>query len=284
MRSATFQAILRWANMLSCRLKVGTHVLWFHFSNSISRERLYVFPMLIWWSECIIWRTKSIGKCYAQQNMKGWRLLLCADSATSPGFRRTELYFLGTCYPGYRWRIKFPVPLPTLLQSQSYLVPCILGRTFIIPKLRNIYCEIFLSARTSSSLFILLGIAIAFSFRIGAFGNTFLMLFQLKWFFIVYDQLIQAAFFVVTPQDWCLIRWILLLSGFRSVLVNATYKTSQTKNSICVQGLGSKRPIDLFDRFQRELRLHKKKVLPQLWLRSLIFERIASYVTNTQKI
>ena len=41
-------------------------------------------------------------------------------------------------------------------------------------------------------------------------------------------------------------------------------QTSHTKNPTCVQGLGSERPSDLYDRFQRELLLHKKKVLPQL--------------------
>ena len=61
------------------------------------------------------------------------------------GFRSTGLYFLGTCYPGYRWRVEFPVPLLTLLQLQSYLVPCISARIFIIPKLQNIHCRQFTS-------------------------------------------------------------------------------------------------------------------------------------------
>ena len=58
------------------------------------------------------------------------------------------------------------------------------------------------------------------------------------------------------------------------------WQTSHTKNPTCVQGLGSERPSDLYDRFQRELLLHKKKVLSQRWLRSLRFERITSHVTN----
>ena len=33
----------------------------------------------------------------------------------------------------------FPVPLPTLLQLQSYLVPFISARIFIIPRLQNIH-------------------------------------------------------------------------------------------------------------------------------------------------
>ena len=35
--------------------------------------------------------------------------------------------------------VEFPVPLLTLLQHQSYLVPFISARIFIIPKLQNIY-------------------------------------------------------------------------------------------------------------------------------------------------
>ena len=35
--------------------------------------------------------------------------------------------------------MEFPVPLLTLLQLQSYLVPCISARIFIIPRLQNIY-------------------------------------------------------------------------------------------------------------------------------------------------
>ena len=40
-------------------------------------------------------------------------------------------------------------------------------------------------------------------------------------------------------------------------------QTPHTKNLTCVQGLGSERPSDLYDRFQRELLLHQKKVLSQ---------------------
>ena len=35
--------------------------------------------------------------------------------------------------------VEFPVPLLTLLQLQSYLVPCISARIFIIPRLQNIH-------------------------------------------------------------------------------------------------------------------------------------------------
>ena len=64
-------------------------------------------------------------------------------SAPSLRLRSTGLYFLGTCYPVYRWRIEFSLPLPTLLQLQSCLVPCISARIFIIPKLQNIRCKQF---------------------------------------------------------------------------------------------------------------------------------------------
>ena len=59
-------------------------------------------------------------------------------SAPSLPLLSTGLYFLGTCYPVYRWRVEFSVPLLTLLQLQSYPVPCISARIFIIPKLQNI--------------------------------------------------------------------------------------------------------------------------------------------------
>ena len=61
----------------------------------------------------------------------------------SLGLRSTRLYFLGSCYPGYWWREVFLVPSLTLLQLQSYLVPCISVRIFFIPKLQNIYYEPF---------------------------------------------------------------------------------------------------------------------------------------------
>jgi hypothetical protein len=61
------------------------------------------------------------------------------------GLRSTRLYFLGTCWPGYRWRIEFPVPLLTLSQLESYLVLCISARIFIIPKLQNIHWIEFIS-------------------------------------------------------------------------------------------------------------------------------------------
>ena len=65
---------------------------------------------------------------------------------SSPSLGRiTRLYFPGTCYAGYWWRIEFSVPLLTLLQLQSCLVPCISARIFIIPKLRSIRCKRFLS-------------------------------------------------------------------------------------------------------------------------------------------
>ena len=39
--------------------------------------------------------------------------------------------------------MEFPVLLLTLLQLQSYLVPCISARIFIIPRLQNIHCRKF---------------------------------------------------------------------------------------------------------------------------------------------
>ena len=37
-------------------------------------------------------------------------------------------------------------------------------------------------------------------------------------------------------------------------------QTPQTKNPICVQGLGSERPSDLYDRFQGELQVLKLRL------------------------
>ena len=52
---------------------------------------------------------------------------------------RSTGYFLGTCCFGYRRRVEYPVPLLTLLRVQTYLVPFVSARVFIIPKLQNIY-------------------------------------------------------------------------------------------------------------------------------------------------
>ena len=73
--------------------------------------------------------------------------------------------------------------------------------------------------------------------RTGALGNTFPMLFPRKESFIYSDQLVQHTLCVIAPENWYLIRWRLLLSGFRSVLVDATDKLPQTNNPIC--GLGT---------------------------------------------
>ena len=131
--------------------------------------------------------------------MMGCDILLWApvDSATiksahSLCLRSTAwgLYFLGTCYPVSRWRIEFSVPLLTLLQLQSYLVPCISARTFIIPKLPNIRCKQFPSELSSLctehlpnyySLILLNPASICHALHpTGALGNTFPVLFQLK--------------------------------------------------------------------------------------------------------
>ena len=63
----------------------------------------------------------------------------------SLGLRSTGLYFLGNCYSGCWWRVEFRVPLLTLLQLQSCLVPCISVRIFIIPKLQNFCWRTFIS-------------------------------------------------------------------------------------------------------------------------------------------
>jgi hypothetical protein len=51
--------------------------------------------------------------------------------------------------------MEFPVPLLTLLQLQSYLVPCISARIFIILKLQNIHWRQFFNTITLSELFFL---------------------------------------------------------------------------------------------------------------------------------
>ena len=93
--------------------------------------------------------------------------------------------------------MEFPIPLLTLLQLQSYLVPFISARIFIILKLQNIHWRQFFYAITlselkdffSSSNVFLIAILlvpppfifiIAISVRTGPLGSTFPMLFQLK--------------------------------------------------------------------------------------------------------
>ena len=61
---------------------------------------------------------------------------------------------------------------------------------------------------------------ITFSFRTGVSGNTFLVLFQLKWFYIYSDQFVRNVLHMIPPENWCVIHWKLLLSGFRSVSVH----------------------------------------------------------------
>ena len=73
--------------------------------------------------------------------------------APTLGLRRTGLYFLGTCCPGYRWMVEFLVLLLTLLQHQSCLVSCISARVFIIPKLQNIHWRQFFYKFTLGKLF-----------------------------------------------------------------------------------------------------------------------------------
>ena len=51
--------------------------------------------------------------------------------------------------------MEFPVPLPTLLQLQSYLVSFISARMFIILKLQNIHWRQFFDTITLSELFFL---------------------------------------------------------------------------------------------------------------------------------
>ena len=60
------------------------------------------------------------------------------------------------------------------------------------------------------------------------------------------------------------------------VSVGECYRqTFQINNPICVQGFGSERPSDLYDRFQGEL-LELKEALPHRRLRRLQPERITS--------
>ena len=98
--------------------------------------------------------------------------------------------------------------------------------------------EYFLWALSISTLnlFLIVILLDAATIWSGAFGNTFPVLFQLKWFLINFEQLLQTAFYMITCalQNWYLIRWRLLLSGFRSVFSECNHQTPQTKNPICV--------------------------------------------------
>ena len=172
--------------------------------------------------------------------MIGWNILLCArvesttfKSAPSLRLRSTGLYFLGSCYPMYRWTIEFSLPLPTLLQLQSCLVLCISPLIIIIPKLPNTRCKQSLSELpslcTENFLIVILLNPASLCHGLhptGALGNTFLMLFQLKWFLIYFDQFVQNALYVITPKHWCLVFWRWLLSGFRWVVSEYNRKIS----------------------------------------------------------
>ena len=57
--------------------------------------------------------------------------------------------------------------------------------------------------------------------------------------------------------------------------------TNQTKILICVQGLGSERPNDLYDLFQDDLR--RFKATSTFTLKFWYFECITSYATNVNQ-
>ena len=115
---------------------------------------------------------------------------------------------------------------------------------------------------------------LALSNEIGALGNTFPELFQLKWFFIYFDQFVRNALYLITLQDWWLIRWRVLSSGFRSVfLVNAagSRQTPQTKNNaiLCIRDLipSDRATCTIVSRVNF---FSTKKALPRLWLSEVL--------------
>ena len=171
--------------------------------------------------------------------MKGWHILLWARVefttfkllvVPSLGLHSTGSCFLRTCWFGYRRGVGFRLPLLTLLQLQSYLVPCISVPIFFILKLQNIFCKLFLWSLPLNVLLIVI-LLDTLSLRCGAFGNTFPVLFQLKRFFVTFEKILQNTIYHMpgTLQNWDLICWRLLSSGFRSVLVNTTDKPLRLK-------------------------------------------------------
>ena len=68
----------------------------------------------------------------------------------------------------------------------------------------------------------------------GLLGSTFPVLFQLNWFFIYSDQFLRMSSYVpvIFPKNWGLIRWKLLLSGFKSVFVNVATDSSDWKSNL----------------------------------------------------
>ena len=177
--------------------------------------------------------------------MKGWRILLWTrvesttfKMETSLGIRSTRLYSLGSCWPRCWWRVEFPVPLLTLLQLQSYLVPCISVRIFIIPKLRNICCEL------SSLRLCIEHLPHCYSAR-DSYHDSRLIPDCSHWEHLSRALPTETIIYRLrtTPSDRLfegyseelrLVHWRLLLSGLRSVLVNTTSEIPQTKNPICV--------------------------------------------------
>ena len=133
---------------------------------------------------------------------------------------------------------------------------------------------LFFPQQTSSNCYPLdAGPPSSFSFRTGALVNTFPLLFQLDWFFIYSENFVQNALYVGTLRDRCLIFWRLLLSGFRSVLVNTSDKASKLKIRFVSRDLV---PIDraACTIASRVNFFNSKKKTPSRWLRSLKFESI----------
>ena len=117
------------------------------------------------------------------------------------------------------------------LSGPLYISPDIYHAQITEYSLQTIHqWALFSPLQSSSELLIVLDppplvLTLAFSIRTGSLLNTFTVLVQLKWFFICSDQFVQNVLYVNTPQSSWLIRWRLLLGGFRSVIVTCNRQT-----------------------------------------------------------
>ena len=138
--------------------------------------------------------------------------------------------------------MEFSVPLQTLLQLQSYLVPCISARIFIIPRLQNIHWRIFYISElfslhielpncysVSSDRFISAGPELAFREHISLALPTDMIFYLLR--SIPSESLLC---FPGDPGESMYHTLEIIIKWLQASVSECNRQTLQTKNLICI--------------------------------------------------
>ena len=189
--------------------------------------------------------------------------------APSLGLSSIGLYFLGTYWAICRRGMGFPPPFLPLLQLPSYLVPqaFISTRAFIIPKSQNIYWRKFICRLFSLYIEHLPNNNCSFRrpnfFYDGTFTKhlcralpteiIFYLLRSTPSYLLICDS--GEQFYILG----IIVQWLQVSDS------ECNRQTPLTKNPICVQGLGSDRPSDLYDRFRHELLQFREPRKSKIW-------------------